>query len=262
MKNTKNILTKTLLAGAVALLMTGCSADGDGSVSPGSGAGGPGGGLNVGGGGGTEFPNNGSVGGEITENGNPIGGNFLCLASAQAAFGTTTEVGANGLVGGTLTPLLNLLGAGPATTLLNSVTDKDLAIDGAIVTGSSFTLPVGALFGLVDSVDQVFFLPGTQPVGSFAVFGLQFPPGTVQLSLTDTITVTTFLGNTEQETQDFSQLALDLLGFNALGDSIGFFGIKATQPWDRATISLNQLVASANVGPAMKVHELCTVGSF
>lgn len=254
MKN-KKFLSKTLLAGAVALLMAGCTADGDSGVG-----GGGGGGLNAGGGSGTLFPNDGSVGGVITENGNVLPGRFICTASAQSRFGSTTEVGANGLVGGTLTPLLNTLGAGPATTLLNSVVDKDLTIDGDILTGSTFTLPVGLLLGLVDTVDQSVLLPTAQPAGTFAVFGVILPPGTVQLSLTDTISVTTFLNGVEQETQDFDQTALDLLGFTALGDSIGFFGLRSTQPFDRATISLNQLLVSANVGPAMYVHEMCTSG--
>lgn len=251
---------KPLAAAFVILAMAGCSADGDGT--DGSGGGGGGGGLNPGGGTGTLFPNNGNVGGVVTDNGTPIPGNFICTASAQSRNGAITVVGANGLVGGTLTPLLNTLGADSATALLNSVKDKDLTIDGRLLTGSTFTLSAGLLIGLIDSVDQSVILPSAQAAGSYAVFGLTFPAATLQLSLTDTISVTTYLGDTQQETQDFDQLALDLLGVTAVGDSIGFFGIKATKPYNRATIQLNQLLASANVGEAMKVYELCTGGRF
>lgn len=250
---------KTLIAGAVIAVMAGCSADGDGSVGGSAGLN-PGGTSDI-------FPNNGTVTTVIRENGVDLTGRFICTSSAQRQAGATTTAGANGLLGGPLSDLLNLLGGNSVTALTNSVRDKELTIDGTLETGSTFTL-TAALLGipgvgaLIDSIDQNIILPSPQPAGSFAVFGLTFPGATVEASLLSGFTVTTYLGNNEQESEDFSVTAIDLLGFSGLGDQIGFFGFKATQPYDRATISLIPTLIAANVGDAMKAHEMCTNGSF
>src|SRR3546814_3249577 len=70
--------------------------------------------------------------------------------------GATTEVVANGLVGSALTNFLNLLGAGPVTTLTNSVTAPGNVIDGKLSTFATFSLPVGLLgpLNLIDSVGE------------------------------------------------------------------------------------------------------------
>src|SRR3546814_16130065 len=68
--------------------------------------------------------------------------------------GATTEVVANGLVGSALTNFLNLLGAGPVTTLTNSVTAPGHVIDGKLSTFATFSLPVG-LLGPLDLIDSV-----------------------------------------------------------------------------------------------------------
>lgn len=253
------LFVKTLLAGAVAVVMAGCSADGDGSVG-GSGGLNPGGDSDI-------FPNNGTVTTVIRENGTDLTGHFICTASAQQRAGATTTAGANGLLGGPLTQLLNTLGGNSVTALTNSVRDKELTIDGTLETGSTFTL-TAALLGipgvgaLIDSIDQNIFLPSPQPAGAYAVFGLTFPGATVEASLLSGFTVTTYLGDTEQESEDFSVNAIDLLGFSGVGDQIGFFGLKTTQPYNRVTISLIPTLIAANVGDAMKAHEMCTNGNF
>jgi len=94
------------------------------------------------------------------------------------------------------------------------------------------------------------------------VFALSFPVATVELSLIQSVTVTTFLGTTEQETVNADATSLDLLGAVGTADPFRFFGMKVTKPYNSVSISLTPTVLSANVGDAMKVHELCTGGRF
>jgi hypothetical protein len=268
----KEILKTSLIASLVvagSISLAACRADSDGGTSSGPNGDGTG---NVDNGDGS-FPNDGGTssgtipGGSVTEDGTEIAGgdtgvSFICTETAQKSFGATTAVGANGLLGGPLTALLNLLGATSLTDLTNNVKDADLAIDGDITTGSTFTLTASLLLNAIDSLDQTIFLPQTQPTGSYAVFGVQFPAGTLDLSLLKAVTVTTFLGDTVQESNGFDQVTLDLLGQNIAGDVFTFIGLKATKPYDHATISLETLLLSVDVGDAMKVHELCTGGSL
>lgn len=258
MSNKTNFMKLAICAGlvAAAAAMSGCEADGDPSEAGGIGGGGDG----------SVFPNDGTTGGNVTEGGTPIAGgstgyNFICDASAKA-FGPspTTDVVANGLIGGPLTTLLNLLGGGTLTQLLNSVSDKELAIDGNLETGSTFSLTVGLISGLLSSVDQRVTLNGTVPSGNYAVFGVSFPTATLELSLLNQVTVRTFLGGTQQETATLNQSTLDLLGAVNVGTARAFVGVKTTKPYDTATIGITPGILSANVGEAMKVHELCTKG--
>jgi len=262
-----SVIASVVVAGAISLAA--CRADSNGGISSGPNGDGTG---NVDNGDGS-FPNDGGTtsgtipGGSVTEDGTEIAGgdtgfSFICTETAQKSFGATTAVGANGLLGGPLTSLLNLLGATSLTDLTNNVKDADLAIDGDITTGSTFTLTASLLLNAIDSLDQTIFLPQIQPAGSYAVFGVQFPAGTLDLSLLKSVTVTTFLGDTEQETNGFDQVTLDLLGQNVVGDVFTFIGLKATKPYDHATISLETLLLSVDVGDSMKVHELCTGGSL
>jgi hypothetical protein len=247
----RNLAVAAMLS--LAALVSGCADDsGNGS----------GGGLNPGGDG-PIFPNNGTVPTNVTEDGTPISGNFICTKSAQASNGATTEVGANGLLGGPLTDLLNTLGGDSVTALTNSITDKDLTIDGTLETGSTWTLTAALLAGIIDSIDQSVILPNNASSGTYAVFGVSFPAGTLDLTLLNSLTVSTYNNDVLQESQSFSQAAIiDLLGMGVVGDRLGFFGIKTTKAWDRATIALSPTLLSANVGEAMKVHELCTGGKF
>ncbi len=246
------------------LLLAGCDANGDGTID-GSG------GLNTGNGddngNGTidpnEFPNDGTVPTDVTDGGapggTPIAGNFICSASASGP-GVTTTVGARGLVGGLLTNLLNLLGADPVTQLTNGVADKDLLIDGKLSTHSTFTLAVGLLGSLLEGVDQNVNLPTAAPAGTYSVFALGFPNGTVDLSLVNQIKITTSLNGATRETRSYTQSDLDLLGAGT--HERAWVGFRSKQSFDRATVTLEPGLLSANVGKAMYVHELCTGGRF
>lgn len=191
--------------------------------------------------------------------GGTLPGPFICTESLQASGGATTEVGTGGVVGGPLGDLVDLIGGDSATTLLNSVTDKDLAIDGDLATGSTFTLTLD-LVGVISNVEQtVFAAPGFPlAAGKFAVFALGFPVATLELSLINTLTVTTLLGDVERETISVDPIALDLLGAVQAGEAFTFLGLRTTQSFDSVRLSLEPGLLSANVGEALKVYELCT----
>src|SRR3546814_5798968 len=97
----------------------------------------------------------------------------------------------------------------------------------ALVTGVqtcalpiSFSLPVGLLgpLNLIDSVGEAVLFPSAVPAGKYAVFGVSFPAATLNLGLTRTVSVTTFLGDTQQETLSVNETQLQLLGVNLAGD--------------------------------------------
>ncbi|MFC4250932.1 hypothetical protein [Sinimarinibacterium flocculans] len=185
---------------------------------------------------------------------------FVC--EARAPSGSSTIVGSGGLVGGPLTDLLNLLGGDSLTSLLNSVTSPDNVIDGQLSTFATFTTTLGGL-GLLNSVDLNVLFPGSMNlVGSYAVFGISFPGGTVDLSLADQVTVSTFLGSDEQEQVVLTRVILDLLGQNLLGGEPVWFGLQATKNYDRVAISVTSALLSVNVGEQLHVHELCPGGRF
>jgi hypothetical protein len=247
------------------LLLAGCEANGDGQL-PGS--------NNTNGGGDTngngtidpnEFPNDGSVPTDVTNGGDPDGtpitGRFICDQSLNRNNGVTTTAGTGGVVGGILGPILGGLGGDTLNQLLASVKDRELAIDTRLDTHSTFSMTATGL-GILTSVDQVFELPANVPVGDFAVAAIGFPSGTVDLSLINTVELTTFLGDNEQETRSFSQSALDLLGVGALGDDRIFIGLKAKKPFDSVTVGISGGLLAVNVGDAMYVHEICTKGHF
>jgi hypothetical protein len=258
-KMPKKIL-KTMTALAASLVLFGCTSNGEdvaggGGIIGGSSSGGSSGGLS----------NDGSTPTNITQGGTPVTGNFICTQGAKAYGNVTTQVGSNGLVGGLLTTLLNLLGATTVTQLLNSVSNPDNVIDGNLDTYASVSLTLGLLGGLLDSVDESVVLPSgaSVPAGKFAVYGLTFPKGTVSLSLLSQVKVATYLNNVAQESNSLDQNALALLG--AIGGSTPpavFVGVKTTKAYDRATISLTPGLLSVNVGDAMRIHELCTDGDL
>jgi hypothetical protein len=188
------------------------------------------------------------------------GQGFVCTETAPS--GSTTEVGSGGLIGGPLTDALGLIGGGSLANLLSSVTSPDDVIDGDLASFATFTTTAGGL-GELDSVDLNVLLPGSMNlVGSYAVFGLSFPGGTVDVSLVDQITVTTFLNGNEQETVVFDSIVLDLLGQNATGGDPVWFGLQATRNFDRVALSLSSQALSVNVGEQLYAHELCPGGRF
>ncbi|TJY65063.1 hypothetical protein E4T66_02240 [Sinimarinibacterium sp. CAU 1509] len=290
----KDILKSSLVASvavAGAISLAACRADSDGSANGGPNGDGTGAVVNTpeneGG-----FPNDGGAnggtvpGGSVTEGsdvsadgtindpGTPVAGgdsghSFICTETAQSRFGATTVIAANGLLGGPLSDLLNMLGADSVTQLTNSVADKDLTIDSYLVTGSSFTLTASLLLNSIDSLDQFVFLPQQQPAGKYAVFALSFPAGTLNLDLLKSIKVTTYTGTVAapvaQEAVTFDQVQIGLLGDllgNLVGDTYAYVGVKTLKPYRFASVSLSTLLISADVGTAMKAHEFCTDGTL
>lgn len=269
MKNL-NTLQKALIAGVVvaAFGLAGCEADGNGVESGGI--------IDDGGDNGGLGANDGStpttVQEDLDDDGTAEtvvdgGKGFVCTMGTNGFSGpdgATTKVTANGLVGGALSSFLNLLGAGPVTTLTNSVTAPGNVIDGDLSTFATFSLPVSLLgpLNLIDSVGEAVVFPSAVPAGKYAVFGVSFPAATLNLGLTRTVSVTTFLGNTQQETLSVNEAQLQLLGINLAGDQAGFIGLKAHKQYDTAVLSISSLALAADVGNAMHAHELCTEGKF
>jgi hypothetical protein len=245
--NTKALALAAIVA---ATTLAGCDAQGDGET---------GGGLNDNGDT-VLFPNDGTTPTTITDGGTAITGNFVCEAGIKAFSGSaTTEVAANGLVGGPLTTLLNTLGGGSVTTLLNSVTEPDNVIDNDLSTFATYSLTLG-LLAVIDSVDLLVHANKTISSGNYAVFAVRFPKAVLEASLLNQIKVSTFLADTLQESVTANNSALDLLGLGT--DARLFIGVKTTKDFDTASIALTPNVLSANVGEAMYVHELCTKGHF
>lgn len=211
----------------------------------------------------TGDPNDGTTPTTVLEDGTELPNNFVCTASART-YGPNpvTAVNANGLVGSAVTDLLDLLGAGTVTQLQNSVTGKELVVDGSLNTAAQYNLSVGLLGGAISSLDLFVGLNSPAPAQKYAVFLVSFPIATAELSLLQSITVNTFLNGTLQETADIDASTLDLVGQVSTADTLRFVGLKATVPYDAATISLSPTLVSANVGNAMNVHELCTDGFF
>lgn len=250
----KRNLTRTLLAAAFAgLFATGCTSNGtegsDGGITNTGGAFPPGGGT----------PTTG-----ITEGGTPLTGNFTCTGGVRTYGGPTTQIGSNGLLGGPLTNLLNLLGGSTLTQLLNSVISPERVIDGDLATFASFNLTAGLLGGLLTSVDETVSLTGGKfvPSGRYAVFAVSFPAGTATLSLINSVKVTTFRNGAEVESSTYDQTQLSLLGLGIAGTGGAFIGLKATSDFDAAQVSLTPGLLSVSVGDAMHVHELCTDGTL
>lgn len=188
------------------------------------------------------------------------GQGFVCTDLAPS--GSTVEVGADGLVGGPLTALLTLLGGDSLVNLLNSVNSPGNVVDGQLPTFATFTTTLGGLT-LLDTAELNVRLPGSMNLENrYAVFGLSFPSGTVDLSLLDQIRVQTYLGDVEQEFRVFDSIVIDLLGQNLVGGEPIWFGLKATRNFDRVALSVTSALLSANIGEQLYAHELCIGGRF
>jgi hypothetical protein len=239
----------------------------------------PGGGDDVIGGGPTSDLENGNTPTNVTDGptGPAIAGNFFCSRSARF-YGNDpqTDVTINGLVGDSaLGGLLNLLGGDSAVQLLASVGGKELVVDRDLDSFAQFNLAAGLLgappvaipgvpggTNLVSSVDLRATLNSQVPAGEFAVFALSFPEAAAEVSLGQTVSIRTNLGATQQEVRTVTLSIVDLIGQSALGDTRVFVGFRTTLPYDSAAVSLNPAGISANVGNAMRAHELCTGGRF
>ncbi len=228
----------------------------------------------------TGFPNDGTVGGVVQEDGVVIAGAdsdpqmaFVCTRSASLFEGATTEVGANGLVGGLVGGLLGSLSGDSVIDMLNSVQDANLAIDTDLTTAASFTQTAAALdallgAGSVDSLDLSVIMPEgkTQPAGSYAVFAVSFPPSLLDLGLLSLVQVVTSLDDVVQEdSASLDASGLSLLGFSTdslLSGSYAFVGYRTTLPYDTARISISSDLLSVDLGESLFVHEMCTGGNL
>ena len=268
-------MNKQLAIGSLALAamaLAACTSNGESSGSNGSsGAGSNGGGGTTSSGGGITSssssggpPNDGTGPTSVTSSGGAVSGNFICTQSATAYGDVTTAVGASGLVGADLSALINTLGGATVTTLLNSVTNPNNVIDGNLATFATYSLTLGLFSSALDSVDLDVILPSgsTVPAGNFAVFGISFPKGTVDLSLVNKVEVATYLDSVLQESNTISQSQLGLLGLGAGSVPPTWIGIENTKPYDTAVLSLAPGLLSADVGNAMYAYEFCPGGKL
>lgn len=257
---TTNLTLKLLPLLAAGFLAAGCTSNGDGT---GGSTGGPNPGAITNASNGVP-PNDGTAPTSVSNGGTLLTGNFICSSSVLAYGAATTVVGTSGLVGGSLTTLVNSLGGTTLTQLLNSVTNPERVIDGNLGTYASFNLTAGGL-GVLTSVDESVVLPASQtvPAGKYAVFGVSFPSGTADVNLLNSVKVTTFRNGVAQDSNTLTQTALTLIAQSLVSSpAAGFIGVKSTQPYDTAQISVLPGVLSVSVGDAMRVHELCVDGSF
>jgi hypothetical protein len=203
------------------------------------------------------------TGGQSDVAGGDSGMRFLCRQAFDGAFGATTDVGANGLVGDPLTSLVDSLGGDSATTLLNSVTSPDKAIDADLRTASVFTLTASLLGAdLIDSIEQNIYAPDGASVaaGKYAVAAVSFPQGLANVGLLTAVTVTTYMDDTALESTSFDATAIDLLGIPLVGDPYAMIGLKVSQPYNRVAVGLSAGLLAADVSEAMYLHEICTDG--
>jgi hypothetical protein len=189
-----------------------------------------------------------------------LSGKFICTQFASNYGSVTTSVGANGVVGEDISSVLQSLGDADATQLINSIINSGNVIDGNLSTYATVTLAAALLGSGVDSVDLSVVLPSGAivPTGQFAVYGLSFPNGAADLSLINSVSVTTSLAGVPQESNTLNQAALSQM---TAGSPI-WFGVETTKPYDTATVSLTPFVFSSDVSNAMLVFEFCPGGAL
>ncbi|MDP9139656.1 MAG: hypothetical protein M3O62_02550 [Pseudomonadota bacterium] len=202
------------------------------------------------------------TGGQTDVAGGDSGMRFLCRQAFDGAFGAETTVGADGLVGGPLTDLLDMLGGDSATNLTNSVTDAEYAIDADLRTASVFTLTASLLGTAIDTIDQNVYAPDGASIaaGKYAVAAVSFPQGLANVGLLTDVTVTTYMDDTALESTSFDATAIDLLGIPLVGDPYAMIGLKVSQPYNRVSVSLSAGLLAVDVSEAMFLHEVCTDG--
>lgn len=212
-----------------------------------------------------DFPNDGTTPGLVEVDGVDAVTDeqgFVCLSSATGAVITT---GVNGLVGAALDPLINALGGGSVTTLLNSVTDAPLAVDGDFATHATVTQTAGGLVGGLNALDVNlnWNSPSETAGNNFAVFALSVPDALLDLSLGATVQVDTLL---EGEVQEAGS-AVDVSGVSLLNTGLAlqdvfWVGLQTTLPYDQLRLRLSTDLLALNVGEDLRIHEVCTSGAF
>lgn len=225
----------------------------------------------------TAFPNDGSVGGQIIQNGEVVvsGGlfqeqqlGFVCSKSLSTFGGVDLQASADGVVGFIVGGLLELLSGDSVNALLNSVNDSVLALDGDLTTAASITQTAAGLLSALNSLDIVLSLPEAQQIGlnRFAVAALSFPPSLLDLGLLSSITVDTLLDEQVQEGgARIDASGLSLLGLSTdqiTGSNYALIGYKTTLPYDQVRISFSSDFLSVDLGQNVFLHEVCTDGAF
>lgn len=221
----------------------------------------------------TGFPNDGSVGGSILEDGLLIAGTgsdkgFVCTRGLSTFNGARVEVAANGLVGAVVGTLLGLLSGDSLNSLLNSVDDDTLAIDGDLSTAAVVTQTAAGLVGGLNSLDVLFNLPEntTLNAGNFAVVAVSFPPSLLDLGLLSSLRVDTLLDEVVQETgAQIDSSGLSLLGFSTdqlTGASYALVGYKTIAAFDQVRLRLSSDFLSVDLGENLFIHEVCTGGNL
>ena len=222
------------------------------------------------------FPNNGSIGGSILEDGKLIAGNrsepqkgFVCRQSASFDAGAYIEVGGNGLIGDVLGGLLGILSGDGLNNLLNGISDSVLALDGDLRTAAVVTQAISGLGGILNSMDVTISMPEGQfmPVGSYAVFAVSFPPSLLELGVLSGLRVSTFIGDAVQERGvRIDASTVGLLGFSTRqignGNNYALIGYKTTKPYDKAQLSISSALLSLDLGDKLYIHEFCTAGDL
>lgn len=220
----------------------------------------------------TAFPNDGSVGGTVTEDGIVIAGDgaepakgFICTNSLSFSGGVTIEASANGLVGSVLGPLLDLLSGDSVTDLLNSINDGPYSLDGDLTTAAKVTQTVSGLVVVLDTLDALYTLPEGSQIGSgnYAVALISFPPSLLDLGLLSFITLDTLKDGEVQETgATLDSTGLSLLGLSTdlIGGAYAMLGYKTKMPYDQVRMSIGSNFLSVDVGENVFIHEICTGG--
>ncbi|MEN8719820.1 MAG: hypothetical protein ABF296_06110 [Oceanococcaceae bacterium] len=192
------------------------------------------------------------------------GARFQCTVTG----GDTSADASGGLVGTVVGGLLGGIGGAPVNALTGGVSEPLEAIDNDFSTFSTFTIAVSALpGGAVSSLTQE--IGYVAPQSNFAVFAVSFPAGTLDLSLGLSVEINTFLDEDGVRSDEPTEppvtvdaSSLDLLGVGAVGNGPTFVGRKVSKPFNRASITLQASLLSANVGEAMYVHEICVGGNI
>nr|MBV6628720.1 hypothetical protein [Oceanococcus sp. HetDA_MAG_MS8] len=225
----------------------------------------------------TAFPNDGSVGGQIVQNGEVVVSSgpfeeqtlgFVCTRSLSTFGGVDLEVSAGGLVGSVVGGLLDLLSGDSVNALLNSVNDRVLALDGDLTTAAVVTQTAAGLLGSLNSLDILFSLPEGQQIGlnRFAVATVSFPPSLLDLGLLSSISLDTLLdGEVQESGAQIDASGLSLLGFSTdqiAGGTHALVGYRTSQPYDQVRLSFSSDLLSADLGQNVFVHEICTDGRF
>lgn len=192
---------------------------------------------------------------------------FVCQESFVSGAGASMTISANGLVGGVLGPLLDLLGGNSVTNLLNSLVDAHHGMDADLKTAAKLTQTLSGLGGILNSVDVVVSLPEGEVMdpGSFAVFAVSFPPSLLELGLLSTMRVQTLLNGELVENgamMDGTSLSLLGLSSNELRGMHTWIGFESAQPFDQVRLRVSSNLLSVDLGESLYVHEVCSKGKW